>query len=64
MEEDGKQAIVRRLGKGNGNRSKNDDGTTPKSEDSNRQYVDTNVHYVRLMVITSRTAIVWRFGLT
>jgi hypothetical protein len=41
MEEDGKQAIVRRLGKGNGNRSKNDDGTTPKSEDSNRQYVDT-----------------------
>ncbi len=41
MEEDGKQAIIRRLGKGNSNRIKEDAGPKPKSVDSNRQYVDT-----------------------
>lgn len=40
MEEDGKQAIVRRMGKGNSHRFKEDAIPSLKSEEANRQYVD------------------------
>jgi hypothetical protein len=40
MEEDGKQAILRRIGKGHTNRPKENKGSTPKSDDLTRQYVD------------------------
>jgi hypothetical protein len=40
MEEDGKQAAIRRIGKGYNNRTKDTVGQTLKTDDLNRQYVD------------------------
>jgi hypothetical protein len=40
MEEDGKQAIIRRIGKSHSNRNKDNKGSPPKSDDLTRQYID------------------------